>query len=182
VSAPEPTKRPSPRRLTAAGVADLFIPGLGHAFTGRPRAAALFFIPFGLAILGLLALFLGGGWFDRGDSPSVAVVAWIVSPGVLPLLVAANVAFAIWRLLATVDAARGTTSPKLAFAVLVPAAFVFVLVPHLWLGSTLAAANDWIDDTFASGPEVTQEPDDTPPPLGSAGTKTMAARAAQKAE
>ena len=156
MSSPEPTHRPSPRRLTAAGVADLFIPGLGHAFVGRPRAAALFFIPFGLAILGLLALFVTGG--------ATAIVAWVVTPGVLPFLIAANIGFGIWRIVAGLDAARGTTRPMLAFGVLVPAAFVFVLVPHLWLGSTLAATSDFLDSTFANGPEVTEEPDDTPPP------------------
>lgn len=156
MSSPEPTHRPSPRRLTAAGVADLFIPGLGHAFVGRPRAAALFFIPFGLAILGLLALYVTGG--------ATAIVAWVVTPGVLPFLIAANIGFGVWRIVAGLDAARGTTRPMLAFGVLVPAAFVFVLVPHLWLGSTLAATSDFLDSTFANGPEVTQEPDDTPPP------------------
>ena len=166
MSASEPATRPSParpspaatsaRRRTAAGVADLFVPGLGHAFVGRPTAAALFFIPFGLAILGLLALFVNGGF--------TAIVAWVVTPGVLPLLAVANIALGIWRIAAALDAARGTTRPMLAFGVLVPAAFVFVLVPHLWLGSTIAATSDFLDNTFANGPEVTEEPDDTPPP------------------
>ena len=79
MSAPKPVRRPSPRRLTAAGVADLFIPGLGHAFVGRPRAAALFFIPFGLAVAGLLVLYFTGGF--------TAILAWVVTPGVLPLLI-----------------------------------------------------------------------------------------------
>ncbi|HJP89751.1 MAG TPA: LCP family protein [Candidatus Limnocylindrales bacterium] len=156
MTAPDRTNRPSSRRLTAAGVADLFVPGLGHAFVGRPRAAALFFIPFGLAILGLLWLFVTGGF--------TGIVAWVVTPGVLPLLIGANVAFAIWRIVAALDAARGTANPKLAFGVIVPAAFLFVLVPHLWLGSTLAATSDFLDSTFANGPEVSEEPDDTPPP------------------
>ena len=146
----------SPGRLTAAGVADLFIPGLGHAFVGRRRAAILFFVPVALAVAVILALYVSGGL--------TAIVAWVVTPGVLPILAVANIAFGAWRIAAGLDAARGTTRPKLAFGVLVPAAFLFVLVPHLWLGSTIAATSDFLDDTFAHGPEVTQEPDDTPPP------------------
>jgi LCP family protein required for cell wall assembly len=152
----QPTNPSSPRRLTAAGVADLFIPGLGHAFVGRPRAALLFFVPVALAIAGLLALYLSGGF--------TAILAWVVTPGVLPLLAVANIAFGVWRIAAGLDAARGTSRPRLAFAVLVPAAFVLVLVPQLWLGSTIAATSDFLDTTFANGPEVTEEPDDTPPP------------------
>lgn len=155
---PKPPSPPhlSPRRQTAAGLADLFIPGLGHVFVGRPGAAALFFLPFGLAIAGLLLLFVTGGF--------TGILAWVVTPGVLPLLIAANVAFAIWRIVAALDAARGTARPGLAFAVIVPAAFLFVLIPHVWLGSTLAATSDFLDSTFANGPEVSEEPDDTPPP------------------
>lgn len=151
-----PTKQPSPGRLTAAGVADLFIPGLGHAVVGRQRAAVLFFAPVALAIAVGLGLYASGGL--------TAILAWVVTPGVLPLLAIANIAFGVWRIAAAFDAARGTSKPKLAFGVLVPAAFLFVLVPHLWLGSTIAATSDFLDSTFANGPEVTDEPDDTPPP------------------
>ncbi|HET8785945.1 MAG TPA: hypothetical protein VFM38_09945, partial [Candidatus Limnocylindrales bacterium] len=151
-----PTLRASARLLTAAGIADLFIPGLGHALVGRRRAAVLFFAPVAIAIAVILALYVSGGL--------TAIVAWVVAPGVLPLLAVANIALGVWRIIASLDAARGTAKPRLAFGVLVPAAFAFVLVPHLWLGSTIAATSDFLDDTFAHGPEVSQEPDDTPPP------------------
>ena len=153
---PDPSRHATPGRLTAAGIADLFIPGLGHAFVGRRRAAILFFVPVGLALAGLLLLYASGGF--------TAILAWVVTPGVLPFLAVANIALGTWRIVAALDAARGTTKPKLAFGVIVPAAFLFVLVPHLWLGSTIAATSDFLDDTFAHGPEITQEPDDTPPP------------------
>lgn len=151
-----PTRQATPGRLTAAGVADLLIPGLGHAIVGRRRAAALFFAPVAVALAGLLVLYLTGGL--------TAILAWVVTPGVLPLLAVANIALGVWRIAAGLDTARGTTKPKLAFGVIVPAAFLFVLVPHLWLGGTIAATSDFLDNTFAHGPEVTQEPDDTPPP------------------
>ena len=152
----QPIQRASPRRLTAAGIADLFIPGLGHAIVGRRRAAVVFFAPVAIAIAVILALYVTGGL--------TAIAAWVVTPGVLPTLAVANIAFGVWRIVASLDAARGTRRPKLAFGVLVPAAFAFVLIPHLWLGSTIAATSDFLDGTFAHGPEVTQEPDDTPPP------------------
>ena len=43
---------------------------------------------------------------------------------------------------------------------------VLVLVPHLWIGSTLAATSDFFDAEFANGntPVETDTPDDTPPP------------------
>jgi LCP family protein required for cell wall assembly len=107
-------------------------------------------------LAGLLVLFANGGF--------TGILAWVVTPGVLPLLAVLNIALGVWRIAASLDAARGTSKPKLAFGVLVPAAFLFVLVPHLWLGSTIAATSDFLDSTFANGPEVTEEPDDTPPP------------------
>src|SRR5439155_22292320 len=51
------------------------------------------------------------------------------------------------------------------------AILVLVLLPHLWIGSTIAATNDFLDSTFASDPASsddpngTDAPDDTPPPV-----------------
>jgi LCP family protein required for cell wall assembly len=154
--ATRPARHVSPGRFTAAGIADLFIPGLGHAFVGRRRAALLFFVPVAVGVAGLVALYASGGF--------TAILAWVVTPGVLPFLFAVNIVLGAWRIAASLDAARGTSRPKLAFGVLMPAAFVFVLVPHLWLGSVISATSDFLDSTFANGPEVSEEPDDTPPP------------------
>jgi LCP family protein required for cell wall assembly len=132
------------------------VPGLGHLLVGRPTAALLFFAPVALLLAGLLGLYASGGITE--------VAAWVVTPGVLPLLAFINVALAIWRVAAMVDATRGTARPRLALAVLAPAAFLLVLVPQTWLGSTIAGASDLLDSSFAHGPEETQPPDDTPPP------------------
>jgi LCP family protein required for cell wall assembly len=148
--------RPSSRRLAVAGFLELLVPGLGHLLVGRSRAAFLFFAPVALLLAALLGLYASGG--------ITAVAAWVVTPGVLPLLAFINIALAIWRVAAVVDATRGTTRPRLAIAVLAPAAFLLVLVPQTWLGSTIAATSDFLDSTFAQGPEVTAPPDDTPPP------------------
>jgi LCP family protein required for cell wall assembly len=148
--------RPSPGRLAAAGLLELIVPGLGHVLIGRRRAALVFFAPVALLLAGLLGLFASGG--------ITAIAAWAVAPGILPLLAVINIALAIWRVAAMVDVARGTTRPRLAAIVLAPAVFLLVLVPQTWAGSTIAATSDFLDSTFANGPEETSQPDDTPPP------------------
>ena len=156
-AAPPPNgTRPSPRRVAVAGFLELLIPGAGHLLIGRPRAALLFFAPVALLVLGLIALYIQGGL--------TAILAWVVTPGVLPLLAVINIGLAIWRLAAGLDATRATNRPNLALAVLLPAAFLLVLVPQTWIGSTIAATDDFLNATFANGPEATQAPDDTPPP------------------
>lgn len=153
---PAPKAAPSPRRLAFAGLLELVIPGSGHLLLGRRRAALLFFAPVALLALGLIALSMQGGF--------TAILAWVVTPGILPLLAVINILLAIWRLAAMVDATRSTPSPRMALALLTPAAFLLVLVPQVWLGSTIAATSDFLDSTFANGPEETEPPDDTPPP------------------
>jgi LCP family protein required for cell wall assembly len=134
----------------------MVLPGLGHLSIGRRRTALLFFIPVAVLAAGLIWLYLTGGF--------TAIVAFAVTPGVLPVLAAINIALALWRLLAAIDASRPTTKPVLSFLVIMPAALLLVLIPQLWVGSTIAATEDIIDTTFAHGPEETQAPDDTPPP------------------
>jgi LCP family protein required for cell wall assembly len=153
---PRRAPAPTPRRLAVAGLLELIVPGLGHLLIGRRRAALILFAPVALLMSALLGLFASGGF--------TAVLAWVVAPGVLPLLAVLNIALAIWRVAGMVDATRGTTRPRLAFVVLAPAAFVLVLVPQTWAGSTIAATSDFLDSTFANGPEQTDPPDDTPPP------------------
>ncbi len=147
---------PSGRRVAVAGLLELVIPGAGHLLIGRPRAALVFFVPVAVLALGLVALYFQNGY--------TAIAAWVVTPGVLPLLAVINIGLAIWRVLAVLDATRRTPRPKPAFAVLMPAAFLLVLVPQVWLGSTIAATDDFLNNTFANGPVETEQPDDTPPP------------------
>lgn len=148
--------RPTGRRAAIAGLVELVVPGLGHLLIGRRRAAALFFAPVALLVLGLVVLYSQGGF--------TAILAWVVTPGVLPLLAVINIGLAIWRLAAMFDASRSTPRPRLAFALLLPAAFLLVLVPQTWLGTTIAATDDFLNSTFGNGPEETEQPDDTPPP------------------
>jgi len=139
-------------------VIDLLLPGAGHLLLGRRRAALLFFAPVALMVVGLIALYAAGGFTE--------IVAFAVTPGVLPALIVVNIVLAIWRVGAALDATRRTSRPWLAIGIVGPAIVVLVLVPHVWLGSTLAATSDFLDSTFADNntPTETDAPEDTPPP------------------
>ena len=159
-----PAPRPSARRSAAAGLLSLLVPGAGHAIIGRRSTALVFLLPVALLVVGALGYYSGGG--------EIKVLAFIVTPGVLPALAILNIALAIWRIAASVDAARRTSRPALVAVLLGPAVLVLVIAPHLWLGSTIAATNDFLDSMFASadepapteGPWITPPPDWAPPP------------------
>jgi polyisoprenyl-teichoic acid--peptidoglycan teichoic acid transferase len=152
------TPTPSPRRSVVAGLLGLILPGAGHALIGRHRTMLIFLVPVVLTTVGILGYYAGGGW--------TAVLAFLVTPGVLPALAIFNVGFAIWRIAASIDAVRQTPRPALAYALLGPAILVLVIAPHIWIGSTIAATNDFLDSMFASGdePAETEPPMETAPP------------------
>jgi LCP family protein required for cell wall assembly len=119
----------------------------------------LFLVPVILLTAAVLGYYAGGGL--------TAIFAFAVAPGVLPALAIANIALAAWRIAAGLDAARATTRPGLAIAVLGPAILLLVVAPHLWVGTTIAATNDLLDSMFARGdqPTETEPPDpETIPP------------------
>jgi LCP family protein required for cell wall assembly len=148
-------------RSALAGLLGLLIPGAGHALLGRRRAALLFVAPM-VAILGVGAvIFMQGGL--------IGLTAFVVTPGVLPALAVLNLAVLGWRVLAGIDAARRTDRPWLTVGVMAAGILVLVLLPHLVIGSDIAATSDFLDSTFASGtatddPNATDQPEDTPPP------------------
>ena len=140
-------------RFLAAGLVSLLVPGAGQLMVGRRRAAALFFLPV-LALVGALGALYG----TRGVT---GILAFVVTPGVLPALVYLNIAVALWRVIAAIDAARGTPIPAQTAAAVGVAALLVVGAPHLWAGMTIGATNDLLDSVFApeaSGPEATAEP------------------------
>src|SRR6185295_13288920 len=158
---------PSARRAAIAGFLGLIVPGLGHALVGRRRGMLLFIVPMVLLAAAVLGYYAGGGW--------PALAAFAVTPGVLPALAIVNIALAVWRIAAALDAARATTRPGPVIALLGPAILLLVVAPHLWAGSTIAAAIDFLDSMFASGDEPTETeapttetipPDFTFPPDG----------------
>jgi len=145
---------PSARRAAIAGFLGLFVPGLGHALVGRRRGMLLFLVPMVLLAAAVLGYYAGGGW--------PALAAFAVAPGVLPALAIVNIALAVWRIAAALDAARATTRPGPVIALLGPAILLLVVAPHLWAGSTIAATNDFLDSMFASGDQPTEtDPPDT---------------------
>ena len=154
-----PSPNPSPRRLAVAGLLGLVLPGLGHVLIGRRRAALVFLIPIALLLVGVLGLYAGGGF--------TAILAFIVTPGVLPALAILNIGLALWRIAAGVDATRGSSRPRMAIAILAPAILLLVVAPQAWVGSTIAATDDLLNSLFATnpgGPDETEEPFITPPP------------------
>jgi len=154
LSTNEPLPTSSPRRAAAAAFLGVLVPGAGHALIGRRRAMLVFLVPVVLLTAAVLGYYAGGGL--------TAVVAFAVTPGVLPALAIINIALAAWRVAAGIDAARATNRPGLAIAVLGPAILFLVVAPHLWVGTTIAATNDLLDTTFARGdtPTETEPPDD----------------------
>ena len=150
LSASVAPSNPSARRVAVAGVLGLLVPGAGHALLGRSRAATIFVVPWILLLSGLLGMYAGGGL--------TAVLAFAVTPGVLPVLAILNLLFAAWRIAAAIDASRRSPNRAFAAGVLAPAILVLVLVPQLWVNTTIAATDDFLNSTFASGPEATEEP------------------------
>jgi LCP family protein required for cell wall assembly len=145
---------------TGAALLDLLIPGAGHAILGRRRAALLFFLPILVLLCALLALFVTGG--------VSGVLAFVVTPGVLPALALVNLALAGWRVLAAVDSARGTTRPMATASIVAVAALILVAAPHVVAGRAIAAADDLIDSIFAPEASPGVEPTDKPPAAGAA--------------
>jgi LCP family protein required for cell wall assembly len=143
---------PSARRAAVAGFLGLLVPGAGHAVIGRRRTMLLFLVPVVLLTSAVLGYYAGGGL--------TAVLAFAVTPGVLPALAIINIGLAVWRIAASIDAARATKRPGLAIAVLGPAILLLVVAPHVWVGTTIAATSDFLDSMFATG----DEPAETEPP------------------
>jgi LCP family protein required for cell wall assembly len=158
LSTPLRAPKPSGRRFAIAGFLSLIVPGLGQLLLGRRRAGGIFLVPFLLVVVAALGAYAGGGL--------TSILAFVVTPGVLPALAIFNVVLAAWRILAAVDAIRWSPRPEVAGALVGPAALLLVLAPHLWVGSTIAATDDFLNSTFSSGvdPEETEEPFVTPPP------------------
>jgi LCP family protein required for cell wall assembly len=119
----------------------------------------LFLVPMILLIAAVLGYYAGGGLSG--------ILAFVVAPGVLPALAILNLLLAAWRIAAALDSARATKRPGPVFALLGPAILLLVVAPHLWAGTTIAAASDFLDSMFASGdqPTETEAPDtETIPP------------------
>jgi LCP family protein required for cell wall assembly len=125
------------RSPTVAAALSFVWPGLGHWYTGRPRAALLFALPL-LGVLAVLAVQIAGGLGRVAGlliSPSSAITVFV-----LVLLLGA------WREIAMLDAVTAIR-PRGAWrrapsAVAVGLLSLAILVPHLWAGSVAWAFYD----------------------------------------
>lgn len=150
LSAPASPHSRSARRYAVAGFLGLLLPGVGHALVGRGRAATIFVVPWLLLLAAALGAYAGGGF--------TAILAFVVTPGVLPALAILNILFAAWRIAAAVDASRLSPNRGMVAAVLAPSILALVLVPQLWVNTTIAATDDFLNSTFASEPEESEDP------------------------
>ena len=144
-------------RLAVAGLLDFVLPGAGHALLGRRRSALLFALP-------VLALIGAGAWLYL-TAGLTGVLAFLVTPGVLPALALVNLALAAWRIAAVVDIARAAPRRTATFVLAGAGILALVVAPHAWAGMTISAVNDTIDSIFAPEDENTADlPSDAPEP------------------
>ena len=150
----------TPRRSAfAAAVFSLVVPGFGHLYERRWRAALLFLAP------PTLLLALVGGIVAADGLPGL--VGLLITPFGLSAAGILNILLAAWRGAAAADAWRGairresglrSTGTSLTGLVV---ALIAALSLHLIMGSYVATASELVGGIFSSG---TETPGATPAP------------------
>ncbi len=148
--------RPRAKSPFVAAFLSLLFPGLGHAYAGAYQRALGFAAPM------ILVLALGAGVFLRMDPPQL--IAFVLTPWVLPGLFFANLIVLIYRLVAIVDSYRVTVwlnamaanaggrlgRPRLVFhPVSLAGLFAVILVMaggHVVIARYDLQANDFLSD------------------------------------
>jgi LCP family protein required for cell wall assembly len=145
------------RRLAAAGLSAV-LPGLGQAFNGRWRLAALFLGP--SLVLAAIAAFL------IGTQSTTRLAAWAASPLVLGTLLTLNVIVVVWRLLAAgqafLDTRRSGPVGRLG-GIGIALIAVAVVAPHVLVYQYGTAFRDAFARVFEVGGRGR---DDRPPSPG----------------
>ena len=142
-------------RFGIIGWLDLVLPGSGHLYARRTAHGLVFLLPIGLAVGAIIGLYLAKG--------ATGILAFIVTPGVLPMLAIANIALALWRLVAIVDGVRLETRTRPAAIVLGVGVVMLLVVPHLLAGRVIASTDAFLNSMFASGPDTAEPaPSDEP--------------------
>jgi len=154
----QPTETPR-RSAFAAAVFSLLVPGLGHLYERRWRAALLFLTP------PTLLLALVGGIVAADGLPGL--VGLLITPFGLSAAGILNILLAVWRGVAAADAWRGAVRREsglraigTSFAGLTLSLFA-ALSLHLILGGYVATASELVGGIFSSG---TDNPGTTPAP------------------
>lgn len=156
-------KPASPRRTRAtisavrAALLTTLLPGAGHWIRGNRHHAVLFAAPLLSLVAATLLLTLIGG--------TTQILIILVTPGALLALGLLNLVIGGWRLGATAHLLRGARMTIRERAVVVFAALLLVVAPHVAVGRSLIALDDLLNETFA---EV------SPPPYASATPATSA--------
>ena len=146
-----------------AAAASAIVPGLGQWLSGRRRAALLAALPLiAVLVVAVGALLLFG---------VVRTAAAIATPGRLALLFALLLISIPWRILVTVDAARGTRRTRRS-AILLALALLISIAPQAGAAAIVYRAKVAATDVFSGFGTPTpdgsaaESATPTPPPLG----------------
>lgn len=146
-----------------AAAASAIVPGLGQWLSGRRRAALLSALPLiAVAVAALGALLTVG---------VVRTAAAIATPGRLTLLFAILLLSIPWRVLVTVDAARGTQRTRRS-AILLALALLISIAPQAGAAAIVYRAKVAATDVFSGfgtptpSSTASESATPTPPPLG----------------
>ncbi|HSL76540.1 MAG TPA: LCP family protein, partial [Candidatus Limnocylindrales bacterium] len=140
---------------------DALFPGLGHLLAGRRRRAAMFALPvIAIIVVALIVV---------ATTNKVRLAATLFDPGVIWALLAIQLAFLVWRLLAVGASLWDTSLPRPGRAEAVPIAailLVAVIAPQAYAGYATEVARETADEIFAepsptalAGPLPSAEPD-----------------------
>ena len=154
----QPTETPR-RSAFAAAVFSLLVPGFGHLYERRWRAALLFLTP------PTLLLALVGGIVAADGLPGL--VGLLITPFGLSAAGILNILLAVWRGVAAADAWRGAVRRESGLRAIgtsfagLALSLVAALSLHLILGGYVSTASELVGGIFSSG---TETPGTTPAP------------------
>ena len=154
----QPTETPR-RSAFAAAVFSLLVPGFGHLYERRWRAALLFLTP------PTLLLALVGGIVAADGLPGL--VGLLITPFGLSAAGILNILLAVWRGVAAADAWRGAVRRESGLRAIgtsfagLALSLVAALSLHLILNGYVATASELVGGIFSSG---TETPGTTPAP------------------
>jgi LCP family protein required for cell wall assembly len=160
-------ENPSPRHSTLAAFLSFLFPGLGQAYAGNRRLAALFALPVAILILAALLVVIAGGR---------EVLNSFLSASFLTALIGLDIALMAWRLVAIAQVGFAPSAAVQVAPAAVPAddrvasrrwsnifivaiLLVATVAMHAWAGMLLGELNATLGDVFGGqagqrGPDV----------------------------
>ena len=127
--------------LVRAALLTTVLPGAGHWLRGNRRQATLFATPV-LSLLGSVLLLTA-----VGGTTQLLII--LVTPGALLALGLLNLVIGGWRLGATAHLVHGARLPTRDRAIVVIAALILIVAPHVAIGRSLIAFDELLNNTFA---------------------------------